>query len=198
MSKVRWWALGVGGALELERGIRQGSDVRLPMVAAGVWLGIGGFAAAVSTVRLLTPSYEENTYKTFIRNAALSPEPRRAERLYQWAECRLLAAADADRRHRIWRRWLGAFGAAVSAGGLAYELSRGDSPDHSPFTTAVYATGTALFGIAVVDTFFPTATERMAQVWTQDRTLAHPRATARLHLAPVIGPLGVGLTGSFW
>jgi len=160
------------------------------IIGGGVILGATAFLGTMAASNFFSSRDEEVTLADFRASLSLDPNTLEAQRRYATAEARLLKAAEADRRKRSWTRWVGLgmmVGPAVLlAGDLATQYSQ-----VSPDNVLVFGTTSLIGGAIFVDSFFPTATERMAGVWKQEP------GNRRFTLAPYFTGLGGGLKGSF-
>lgn len=171
--------------------------------STGLWGGIGGVFAASGIYRLALPSREERALDWFSarRRAGSS-----AQLTYE-AETRLFEMAEADRRERVFWRWVGiATGAtAVSVLGL---LTAAELKDGSPYGESLVVGGgltiaTAVgFAVPIIGTFSPTYTERMAKVWANDPAREKERLDERVQapsftMRALVGNGTVGLGGTF-
>jgi len=204
----------VGGALTLPVGLGVGAlggvligvSHKIPgpdngqQVAAAVMGGVlvaGGLYVSVRSVMdIVLPSAAERTYERFVQSLALAPDTKGAQMLYAQAEKQLFSAAVSDRRHRTWTRWTGLGLVAAGGGSLAFQLAT--SPRSlTAGAVAVYGVPMVFGGALFFESLFPTATERLAEVWKSDPAVARTRRTSGLEIKPMFGPLGAGVTGTF-
>lgn len=185
--------VGVLGGILLAQGIRD--EKSGPIVLGSGLLAAGAVVTTVSAVRLFRPTFEERAYDRFVRRIANEPDSRRA---YAQAEAALLAAAEGDRSGRTWNRWVGLGGLAAygTFTGVAINAVDGDLRRLNPVAIAVFSSLTLLGGVAFIDSFFPTPTERLAEIWKRD-PLRAGGAAARRNNTPTLGIGPFGLSGTF-
>jgi len=185
--------MGTAGGLELQHSYSENGRGSL----AG-WVGVGAGAGFVGLglYRLARTTLAEETYDTFTRYMGRdTKDVGRSQRLYSWAEESLLASAAYDRRRRSWTRWLGAGGLAASGVVLGIALAS-DTKVSAQGAMLIGTTG-LLYGAVLLDSFFPSPTERMADLWKSEPSNAQHMGASRLTIRPVLGLMSGGITGSF-
>ena len=101
-----------------------------------------------------------------------------------------------QRKLDVLRVVLGAVGAGLLAL-LGVDLATNHDTGRHGWATALVTGTTLISGAAFVESFFPTTTEHVAELWRNDPDLLKTRATSGIHVKPTVGLQGVGLIGTF-
>ena len=183
-------SVGALGSLALANGIRAKRPVGY--VVGGGFIAWGTYASVRSIIEIAGPSFEERVHDDFVHATSSDPTSQVS---YAIAERRLMSAAEHDRKQRTWQRWLGL---GVFAGyGTVLSYSFVNHEDASPGLLAFATVSTALGGALFVESFFPSTTERMADLWKNDPSRLRSASPTGLTVRPSLGLGSLGLTGTW-
>jgi len=189
---------GVAGGFVLERAARRSENREI--VNGGLSLFLSAYYSIKGITTLVSDSYEEETYERFTTSLAPGVDPARQSSAYAEAEHRLLTAAERERKGRVYfQRLAGGLFFLFGAGYVGYRLGEAEGDldrIENKLSTAIAAAyvplGTAMF----IDSFFPSTTERLAEVWKSDPSKLRAPTTG-LSIQPVLGLGHVGIAGTF-
>ncbi len=183
-------SVGAIGGVVLAAGIRD----KQPAYDAigGVLIAFGAFEAAMSIREIAGPSFEEESFRLFVDGETLGAN---TQQIYSLAERRLFYAAEHDRKHRTLARWLGL--STFLAEGALVGLSLANEGSQNRTLLGIGIAGGLIGGALFFDSFFPTTTERMADLWRKDPSRPYLRSPSAFTIRPTLGLGGGGLAGTF-
>lgn len=160
----------------------------------GTLFVVGGASIGLGLYNLHRSTPGERLREDFVRGLAVTDDPGR---LVAATEARLFAMADDYRRGRRIGLGLSIAVLVLGTGGLVMSAIPGVIPEEQRNSFQVeFATFSLVGSLYLADSLFPTPIERLAEVWRTDPGRERV-SLPRLSLAPMIGPRGLGVAGTF-